>query len=104
MGNNEGDTSQSSKKKDLSKIKSFTCHKNSHYASWCPEKKKRKTKMWTLASIDTQLDEFATKFEKDSSLVSCFSTNTKEVYELYGTYRCQWLGMRSRRIQRKYNI
>jgi hypothetical protein len=26
--------------------------------------------------IDTRLDEFATKFEKDYSLVSCLSTNT----------------------------
>jgi hypothetical protein len=32
-GNSEGATSQSSKKKDLSKIKCFACHKNGHYAS-----------------------------------------------------------------------
>jgi hypothetical protein len=36
-GNNEGATSQPGKKKDLSKIKCFTCHKNRHYASECPK-------------------------------------------------------------------
>jgi hypothetical protein len=31
-------------KKDLSKIKCFICHKHSHYASQCPDKKKGKGK------------------------------------------------------------
>jgi hypothetical protein len=74
-GNSEGETSQS-RKKDLSKIKCFTCHKNGHYASQCLEKKKGQGKMQTTTSTETQLDEFATKFEKDFSLVSCLSTST----------------------------
>jgi hypothetical protein len=35
-GNSDGGTSQPGKKKDLSKIKSFACHKNGHYSSQCP--------------------------------------------------------------------
>jgi hypothetical protein len=37
-GNSEESTSHPGKK-DLSKIKCFTCHKFGHYASQCPEKK-----------------------------------------------------------------
>jgi hypothetical protein len=65
------------KKKDLSKIKCFTCHKSGHYASQCPEKKKGQGKSQQVAtSTETQLDEFAAKFEKEFTLVSCLSTNT----------------------------
>jgi hypothetical protein len=38
-GNNDGGSSQPRKKKDLSKIKCFSCHKNGNYASQCLEKK-----------------------------------------------------------------
>jgi hypothetical protein len=61
-GNSEGATSQSGK--DLSKIKCFACHKTGHYASQCLEKKKGQGKTQTTASAETQIDEFATKFEK----------------------------------------
>jgi hypothetical protein len=40
-GNNDGGSSQLGKKKDLSKIKFFSCHKNGNYASQCPKKKKK---------------------------------------------------------------
>jgi hypothetical protein len=39
-GNSGGGTSQPRKKKELSKIKCFSCHKNGNYASQCLEKKK----------------------------------------------------------------
>jgi hypothetical protein len=50
-GNNDGGSSQPGKKKDLSKIKCFSCHKNGNYASQCPEKKKKGNgKMQTTTS------------------------------------------------------
>jgi hypothetical protein len=39
-GNSDGGSSQPGKK-DLSKIKCFSCHKNGHYASQCPKKNKK---------------------------------------------------------------
>jgi hypothetical protein len=41
-GNSEGATSQSGKKKDLSKVKCFACHKSGNYASQCPRRRKGK--------------------------------------------------------------
>jgi hypothetical protein len=55
-------------KKDFSKIKLFNCHKHSHYASQCPDKKKGKGKQQqkqVAASAETQMNEFVAKFEKD---------------------------------------
>jgi hypothetical protein len=75
-GNIDGGSSQPRKKKDLSKIKCFSCYKNGHYASQCLEKKnKGNGKTQTTTSVEMQLDEFAMKFEKDYSLVSCLSTS-----------------------------
>ena len=52
-GNSDGGTSQPGKKKDLSKIKFFACHKNGDYASQCLRKKKGKRKTQTTTSIET---------------------------------------------------
>jgi hypothetical protein len=64
--------------KDLSKIKCFICHKNDHYASQCPEKKKGKGKHQhqVATSVETQMNEFASKFKKDFSMVSRLSSST----------------------------
>jgi hypothetical protein len=40
------------------------------------KKKKGNEKMQTTTSTETQLDEFATKFEKDYSMISFLSTST----------------------------
>jgi hypothetical protein len=74
-GNSDGGSSHP-RKKNLSKIKCFSCHKNGNYASQCLVKKKGKGKMQTIASTKTQLDDFAAKFEKDYLLVSFLTTNT----------------------------
>jgi len=67
-------TPQGGKKKYLSKVKCFACHKSGHYASQCPERKKRKSKTRQVAaSAETQVKEFVEKFEKEFSLVSCLS-------------------------------
>ena len=57
------------KKKDMSKVKCFACHKIGHYASQCPNKKKGKkdAEVSTLAKVD----DFAEKFEKEFSLMTC---------------------------------
>jgi hypothetical protein len=65
-------SSQDGKKKDLSKVKCFACHKSGNYASQCPECKKGKSNSQQVAtSVDSQVKEFAERFEKDFLLVSC---------------------------------
>lgn len=76
-GNSEGEGSQPGKKKDLSKIKCFVCHKMGHYTSKCPEKNKGKGKAQQVAaSTETHLSDLVAMFENDFSLVSCLSTST----------------------------
>ena len=53
-------------KKDMSKMKRFSCKKNGHYASQCPNKKKGKGKKVDLLGNDN--DEFATKCANEFSL------------------------------------
>ena len=55
------------KKKDMSKVKSFTYHKTGHYASQCPNKKKRKKEPEVSTSVEVV--EFTEKFEKEFSLM-----------------------------------
>jgi hypothetical protein len=76
-GNSEGENSQSSKKKDFSKIKCFAFQKSGHYPSQCPKKKNGQGNLQYVAtSAENQLDEFAAKFEKEFTLASCISTRT----------------------------
>jgi len=55
-GNNEVSSSQS-RKKDLSKIKCFICHKHEHYASQCLDKKKGEVVTKASSSLCISLDE-----------------------------------------------
>jgi hypothetical protein len=57
-------------KKDMSKVKCFACHKFGHYAGQCPNKKKKQI------TTSTTVEEFSTKFDKEFSLVVCFSMRT----------------------------
>jgi len=71
QGKSEESTLQP-RKNDLSKIKCFSCHKHSHYASQCLDKKKGKgnRQQKQVASFaKTQMNEFDAKFKKDFSLV-----------------------------------
>jgi hypothetical protein len=57
-------------KKDMSKVKCFSCHKFGHYAGQCPNKKKKQT----IASAEVEV--FSTKFGKEFSLIACLSSRT----------------------------
>jgi hypothetical protein len=74
-------TSQDDKKKDMSKVKCFACHKFGHYAGQCPNKKKggNGTQQEVVASAKAQVDEFAKKFENEFLLVSHLSSGTISV-------------------------
>ena len=49
----------------MSKVKCFACQKIGHYAGQCPNKKKKKKQQ---TATTTEIDEFATRFERDFSL------------------------------------
>lgn len=88
-GKGEESASQSGKKKDLSNIKYFVCHKHGHYALKCLERKKGRgnsQQSKVVASIEIQMSEFVVKFEKDLSFISCLSTNSFQDCMVHG----QW--------------
>jgi hypothetical protein len=64
----------------MSKVKCFACHKIGHYASQCPNKKKGKKDAQVAASdaqvaASTEVDDFAERFTKEFSLLSCLSSD-----------------------------
>jgi hypothetical protein len=57
-------------KKDMRKVKCFSCHKFGHYARQCPNKKKKQI------AASTEVEEFSTKFDKEFFLIACLSSRT----------------------------
>jgi hypothetical protein len=56
---------------DFSKVKCFHCHTMGHFASQCPErKKKNKSQM----EASTTVDEFCKSFEEDFCFIACMSS------------------------------
>ena len=65
-----GATSQNKEKqKDMSKVKCFTYKKYGHFASQSPYKSEGKGKQQMTTS--TEIDNFAERFEKEFSLMTC---------------------------------
>ena len=71
-------TKVNKKKKDINQVRCHQCGQMGHYASMCPEKKKEKTKrdMAVFAAVE----DYATKFEQDFSLVSIDSSIGSSVF------------------------
>lgn len=75
----KGKFNNGNKKKDLSKVKCFTCDEFGHYASKCPQRKKggneKKKETAMVASSTAKQDDFTRKFEEFSP-ISHFSKGT----------------------------
>jgi hypothetical protein len=56
------------KKKDMSKVKCFACHKTGHYTSQCSNKKKKNQEPEVSTSVE--IVEFTEKYEREFSLMS----------------------------------
>jgi hypothetical protein len=63
--------------RDMSKVRCFACHKIGHYASKCPNKKKKESEVTTTTS--TEMDVFAEKFDDEFSLVATLFSSTRLV-------------------------
>jgi hypothetical protein len=71
----------STRKKVLSRVMYFQCHKMRHYASQCPFKqcpfkKKGKTKKQIGIGVVARVKEDSSQFETAFSMVFCLSSNT----------------------------
>ena len=57
----------------MSKVKCWTCQKMGHYVVTCPEKKNKGKGKNDAAS--TEIDEFASQFEREFSFISSLTTS-----------------------------
>jgi hypothetical protein len=62
--------------RDMGNVRCFACHKTGHYASKCPNKKKKKESK-VAATTFAEMDAFAEKFDEEFSLVATFSSNNR---------------------------
>ena len=58
---------------DVSKVKCFICHKQGHFASQCPDKKKKSN---TQMDRSGEVDEFSRNFNEEFCLIACMASNT----------------------------
>lgn len=68
-------------KKDLSKVRCFTCSQYGHFVFECPEKKKKKKEEDTIVVASTEVEDFVRRFKKEFSLFSLISSSSSGVVQ-----------------------
>ena len=58
---------------DISKVKCFICHKQGHFASQCPDRKKKSN---TQMVGSAEVDEFSRNIDEQFCLIACFASTT----------------------------
>ena len=56
---------------DVSKVKCFICHKQGHFASRCPDRKKKSN---TQMARSAEVDEFSRNFDEEICLIACMES------------------------------
>ena len=56
---------------DVSKVKCFICHKQGHFASQCPDRKKKSN---TQMAGSAEVDEFNKNFNQEFCLIACMAS------------------------------
>jgi hypothetical protein len=60
-------------------VKCFACHKPGQFSIQFPNKKKGSKKSQMEASASAEVDDFATRFENEFSLIACLSSSASGV-------------------------
>ena len=58
---------------DVSKVKCFICHKQGHFASQCPDRKKKSN---TQMDGSAEVDEFSRNFDEELCLIAGMVSST----------------------------
>ena len=58
---------------DVSKVKCFICHKQGHFASQCPDRKKKSN---TMMVGSAKVEDFSRNFDEEFCLIACMASTT----------------------------